>query len=122
MLNLNNEPIRQAIAACLPTFANLFKKESEEMMKTFKTHLLTKEDLPQLRGAAYAISGIIKGLGVKVIEDGDLIKEINDICFHKKNSKPHNKIAGLYFYETMSITLGKSFELFLERVIDNILS
>jgi hypothetical protein len=91
-------------------------------MKTFKTHLLTKEDLPSLRGAAYAISGIIKGLGVRVIEEDELLKNINEVCFHKKNSKPHNKIAGLYLYETLSITLGKSFEIFLEKVIDNILS
>jgi hypothetical protein len=59
---------------------------------------------------------------VKSIDEDELLKSVNEVCFHKKNSKPHNKIAGLYLYETLSITLGKSFELYLVKVIDNILS
>ena len=115
MLSINNDSIWKSIASCIPIFAKEFKKEALEFKATFKTHLLTKEDTNANRGAAFAIAGIIKGLGIGSLtqEGDDLLKDVNDVCFNKKTSKPANKIAGLYLYETLSVALGKTFELYL---------
>jgi len=37
-----------------------------------------------LRGAAYALSGIIKGLGARTLSEDTLLQEVNEHCFKKK--------------------------------------
>jgi citrate lyase gamma subunit len=83
--------------------------------------LLKTKDLSTLSGAAYAISGIVKGLGIKTIEDfkifDTLESEAND-----KNANPLKKVALLNCFEAFSHTLGKSFEIYMERVVPQVLS
>ena len=73
-----------------------------EYKAKLKQVLIQNEDENNIRGAAFALSGIIKGLGVKTLNEDTLLNEVNELCFKKKASKPINKIAGLNLYETLS--------------------
>lgn len=66
-----------------------------------------------LRGSAYAVSGIIKGLGMHTLKEYDVFNILQKECF-SKNADQLRKLSGLYLYETLSISLGKSFELHLQ--------
>lgn len=74
-----------------------------------------------LRGAAYAVAGLYKGLGMTQIQSTNVFTSIYRDCFENKKVDPIRKVSGLYFYETMSISLGRSFELYLDIVFPNIL-
>ena len=41
-------------------------------------------------------------------------------CF-TKHSDPIRKIAGLYLYETLSFSMGKVFEMQVEKILPNIM-
>jgi hypothetical protein len=73
-----------------------------------------------IRGSAYAVSGIIKGLGMQHFIKSDLLTTIHKDCFNK-HSDPMRKISGLYLYETLTISLGKVFEMNVEKILPDII-
>lgn len=79
--------------------------------------LRESSDEKLLRGSAYAVAGIVKGLGCLTPE---MLEIVQKECF-SKNSDQMRKIAGLYLYETLSISLGKTFEMHLLKILPNIL-
>lgn len=78
-------------------------------------------DEKMLRGSAYAVAGIIKGLGMQTLYSMDIIPIIQKECFEKKNADPLRKVSGLYLYETLSISMGKVFEMQVVKVLPNIM-
>jgi len=50
----------------------------------------------------------------------DLLSTIQKECF-SKHSDPMRKISGLYIYETLTISLGKVFEMYVEKILPNII-
>lgn len=76
----------------------------------------------QIRGAAYACAGIIKGFGMKFFRDRSIIDILQKECFTGKKVEPLRLQAGLVLYETLSYAQGKSFEPFVTAILPNILT
>jgi hypothetical protein len=50
----------------------------------------------------------------------DLLNQVHKDCF-SKHSDPMRKISGLYLYETLTISLGKVFEMSVEKILPDII-
>jgi hypothetical protein len=50
----------------------------------------------------------------------DILSSIHKECF-SKHSDPLRKIAGLSLYETLTISLGKVFEMNVEKILPDIM-
>lgn len=66
------------------------------------------------------MSGIVKGLGMQTFIQLDILNTIHKECF-SKHSDPMRKVSGLYLYETLAISLGKVFEMSVERILPDIM-
>ena len=122
MLNNPCEALRRAIALCIPALAKHFRVKSVEHLKVLVGHLLNNENEQNVRGAAYAISGIVKGLGMKSLNDYEILSAVQEACFKNKNTPTIRKQAGLFLYECLSYSLNRSFEVYIHSIIQNILS
>lgn len=120
LLNSPSELIRQSICRVIPQLARFFIDKSKKFLEEHLTLLRSSADDKAIRGSAYAVSGIIKGLGLQTFIQMDLLNIIQKECF-AKHSDPMRKISGLYLYETLTISLGKVFEMYVEKILPNII-
>jgi hypothetical protein len=63
MLNSPSQDIKKSISKCIPPLARLLEDNSKKFLKQLLMMMLKSTSLDTLIGAAYAIAGIIKGLG-----------------------------------------------------------
>jgi hypothetical protein len=64
LLNSPSELIRQSICRVIPQLARFFVDKSKKFLEDHLSVLRTSPDDKTIRGSAYAVSGIIKGLGL----------------------------------------------------------
>ena len=121
MLNIPNKELKKSISKCISPLSNLLKEKSKKFLKQLISMLQKTKDLSTLSGAAFAISGIVKGLGMNTIEEYEILDTLEKEANHK-NAPPFKKVALLNCFEAFSYTLGKSFELYFERVVPQVLA
>lgn len=68
------------------------------------------------------IAGLLKGLGMNFMVECDIIGIMTRESFDSKKTDPIRKQAGLYLFENLAFSMGKSFEVFLEKVFPLVLS
>ena len=120
LLSSPSELIRQSICRVIPQLSRFFIDKSKKFLEDHLNILRTSSDDKTIRGSAYAVSGIIKGLGLQNFIQMDLLNTIQKECF-TKHADPMRKISGLYLYETLTISLGKVFEMYVEKILPNII-
>ena len=76
----------------------------------------------KLKGAAYNAAGLIKARGLKAFQEMEIISTFGATYFKTKRSDFVRKVATLNLFETLSFSMGKSFELYLDLVFPHILS
>ncbi len=64
LLNSPSELIRQSICRVIPQLARFFDDKSRKFLESHLKVLRESQDEKLIRGSAYAVSGIIKGLGM----------------------------------------------------------
>ena len=64
LLNTPSELIRQSICKVIPQLARFFDDKSKKFLEDHLKILRESQDEKLIRGSAYAVSGIIKGLGM----------------------------------------------------------
>ena len=117
LLGSPSEFLRQSICKCISQLAKFFDDKAKLVLDENFRILREGMDEKVLRGSAFAVAGIVKGLGCM---NGELIETVQKECFSKK-ADPLRKVAGLYLYETLAISLGKQFEMYLLKILPNIL-
>ena len=110
LLNTPSELIRQSICKVIPQLARFFDDKSRKFLEDHFKILRESQDEKLLRGSAYAVAGIVKGLGMQTLTQMDILSIIQKECF-SKHSDPLRKVSGLFLYETLSLSLGKVFEM-----------
>ena len=120
MLNMPNNELKKSISKCISPLAKLLEDKSKKFLKQLIAMLLKTKDLSTLTGAAFAIAGIVKGLGIKTIEDFSILKTLEENA-NDKTATSHKKVALLNCYEAFATTLGKVFEIFLEKIVPQVL-
>ena len=64
LLNSPSELIRQSICRVIPQLARFFEDRSKKFLEDHLKILKTTTEEKQIRGSAYAVAGILKGLGM----------------------------------------------------------
>ena len=121
LLNTPSELIRQSICKVIPLLAKYFEDKSKKFLEDHLHILRTSSEEKLFRGSAYAVAGIVKGLGLQFFNSLDLYPILQKECF-TKHADALRKIAGLYIYETLSLSLGKVFEMQIEKTLPNIMN
>lgn len=75
-----------------------------------------------LKGTAFATAGLLKCGGFSLIAEKDILGIFEKESFTGKKTPVERRCSGLYLYECMSIVMGKSFEVYLPKIFNNILS
>lgn len=68
MLNLPSKPLKKAISKCISPLSKLMPARSKKLMKQLLDMLSKSNDANTLVGAAFAVAGIVKGLGKNLIK------------------------------------------------------
>jgi hypothetical protein len=71
--------------------------------------------------SAFAAAGLLKGLGMSFLVESDVLGIISKESFDSKKTDSIRKQAGLYLFESLAFSMGKSFEVFLDKVFPLVL-
>jgi hypothetical protein len=71
--------------------------------------------------SAFAAAGLLKGLGMAYLVEIDILSIVAKESFDSKKTDSIRKQAGLYFFESLAFSMGKSFEVFLDKVFPLVL-
>eukprot|EP01022_Parablepharisma_sp_SALTPOND_P008185 TRINITY_DN135344_c2_g1_i1.p1 TRINITY_DN135344_c2_g1~~TRINITY_DN135344_c2_g1_i1.p1 ORF type:complete len:2658 (-),score=295.29 TRINITY_DN135344_c2_g1_i1:34-7386(-) len=118
MLTIKSEEVNIAVAKCISYFASIFQEEAKEkiaaILSSFqKTDAKTIPTPATMKSQAFALAGYVKGLGVKSIDDFEVMKVLEEPFKEKASDSPLSlarKENSLYAYAALSHTLGKTFE------------
>jgi hypothetical protein len=73
LLNTPSELIRQSVCKVIPQLARFFDDKSKKFLEEHMKVLKESQDEKVIRGSAYAVAGIIKGLGMQTFLSLDLL-------------------------------------------------
>lgn len=119
MLNIPNNELKKSISKCISPLAKLLEEKSKKFLKQLIAMLLKTKDISTLIGAAFAIAGIVKGLGIHTLKEFEILETLQEHAF-SKSATTHQKVALMNCYEAFSTTLGKVFETYLEKIIPQV--
>lgn len=115
-LKTPSETVQIAISRCLSTITKLFNKSAiTKMFEDLFNDLFTEKSVQVRMGAAYGISGLVKGLGIKSLTEYDIMRTLNDAVDDKKDPIKRESVS-LVFY-TLSFNLGKFFEPYVIEIL-----
>lgn len=120
-----NEFLLQAVCKCIPNLARYFPEKAKSIIKenmVFITETGTNER--EISTAVYVTVGLCKSLGMKYIKspEANILQILQKKCFDGKKIDPLRKRAGLWFLDTMSFSMGKAFEVYLNEMLPCVLS
>lgn len=116
------EQVSRAICKCIPLLSRFFEDRTKQIFNEQFTIIRQGKDEKELRGAAFACAGIIKGQGIKFFKEREVIGILQKECFTGKKVDPLRLQAGLMLYETLAFALGRAFEPNIKTILPNILN
>ncbi|GMF97863.1 binding protein [[Candida] boidinii] len=118
-LSTPSENVQFAISECLAPLISMIKLKPNKYLDDLFEKLFTAKTLAQRRGAAYGISGIVKGCGIKSLAENDIMRNIIDAADDKKDAKKREGV--MFSLECLSQSLGPFFEPYVIEVLPIIL-
>jgi len=116
-----SESVSKAVCKCIPHLAKFFPDKAKNLVKDHLTKVLTSKEEKVVKASTYALVGLLKALGMSTIAELDILTQFKNECFESKKIDPIRKQAGLFFYDTLSFSMGKSFEVYLTQIFPHIL-
>ena len=117
-----SELVNVSICRCIPKISRFFEDRTKQIFNEQFNILRSGNVESELRGAAFACAGIVKGAGMKFFKERDIIGIVQKECFAGKKTDALRLQSGLLLYETLSISMGKSFEPCSKDIIPNIMN
>lgn len=114
-LDTPSEDVQYAISECIAPLVGKFDKKLSTYIDRLFENLFEGKSLAVRRGAAYGISGLVKGAGIKALADYDIIRSLNDAADDKKS--PQRREGVSFAFECLSMSLGKYFEPYVIEIL-----
>ena len=118
-LRTPSEAVLQATADCLPplTKSSLVKENSKEIIERLLQSLTQGSTYAERRGAAYGLAGMVKGLGLPSLRQGDL--NVIDVleAAASNNKSGEARQGALFAIECLCMRLGMLFEPYVIRLL-----
>jgi hypothetical protein len=118
----SSEEVKQSVCRCIPQLSKYFVPAAKQYLTQQLKIIKESPNEKQLKGAAYAAAGIFKSLGMKSVLESEILTSLNRDVFSSKRTDQARKQAALNFYEALSFSMRKSFEVFLPEVFPNVLA
>lgn len=107
-LESQSESVQRASSRCLTSLATALQSKEEEHRDLLLKELFDGSDFCRRKGAAYALAGITRGLGLKSMKRMELLSELQQALGEKTGSKKRQ--SALFLTETLALSLERLFE------------
>ncbi|OMH81283.1 Translational activator GCN1, partial [Zancudomyces culisetae] len=118
-LHTPSESVQMAVANCLvPLVKRINTKDEQfvgELIKQLLSELTVGKKYGIRRGAAYGLAGVVKGGGLVVLRNHDIVKKLRNFANDKKSISTRQ--GALFGVETLSIMLGRLFEPYMIQIL-----
>ncbi|ODQ53263.1 ARM repeat-containing protein [Saitoella complicata NRRL Y-17804] len=118
-LKTPSEAVQTAVADCLPPLVKSIEKEVPKLIDSSLAQLFEGEKYAERRGAAYGLAGVVKGRGIAILRDSQLMSALREAFEDRKESK--RRQGAVFAIETMSLILGKFFEPYVIQTLPSLL-
>lgn len=119
-LKTPSEQVQVAVSECLAPLALLMESRLAITIEGLFEQLLSAPKYGERRGAAYGIAGLIMGKGIAGIRDFDVLDRLRTALEEKKRFEPRQ--GALFAIETLSTTLGRTFEPYVIQLLPSLLA
>ena len=116
------------LVSCLLDLANIVlidpcniqvAQSCEKCPRLFFFQLLESTVYGERKGAAYGLSGLVKGLGILYLKQLNIMSTLQEAIQDKKNYR--HREGALFAYEMLCSMLGRLFEPYVVHVLPNLL-
>ncbi|ELU10403.1 hypothetical protein CAPTEDRAFT_97964, partial [Capitella teleta] len=114
-----SQQVQEAIANCLPPLVPAIKEDAPNMVKQLLTLLLESENYGERKGAAYGLAGLVKGLGILVLKQLNIMAALTEAIQNKKS--PRHREGALFAFEMLCMMLGRLFEPYVVHLLPHLL-
>lgn len=98
--------MQEAVANCLPPLVPAIKEDAPVMVKQLLTLLLESENYGERKGAAYGLGGLVKGLGILVLKQLNIMTTLTEAIQNKKNPRHREgELSIIPMHECAGVTL-----------------
>uniref|UniRef100_A0A069DYI0 Putative translational activator gcn1 n=1 Tax=Panstrongylus megistus TaxID=65343 RepID=A0A069DYI0_9HEMI len=118
-LSTPSQQVQEAVANCLPALVPSIKDEAPTLVQKLLNQLLSSESYGQRKGAAYGLAGIVKGMGILVLKQLDIMTTLTTAIQDKKNYR--HREGALFAFEMLCSVLGRLFEPYIVHVLPHLL-
>ncbi|SSD58452.1 related to Translational activator GCN1 [Saccharomycodes ludwigii] len=119
-LDNQSEDVHKAVSACISPLVPLFRAKTQEFIEMLFQKLFDSSSPIYIRkGAAWGISGLVKGYGISSLYEFDIIRNLVDASEDKKDLHRRESVA--FAFECLSNSLQQYFEPYVIEVLPNIL-
>lgn len=119
-LDTPNEFVQYAVSECLAPLVPLFQSELRNYLEKLENKLFTDDKYACRRGAAYGISGLVKGAGIAALADYDVIRILVEAVEDRRD--PKKRQGAQFAFECLSQSLEGFFEPYVFEIIPLILA
>ncbi|EJT96915.1 ARM repeat-containing protein [Dacryopinax primogenitus] len=119
-LKTPSEVVQSAVAECLPPLVKGTTVDVTKLVDRLMEELVNAPKYAERRGAAYGLAGVMKGRGLAGIKEFNVMERLRDFMEDKKRFE--SRQGALFAFETLSATLGRTFEPYIIQDLTLLLS
>ena len=107
-LKTPSEQVQYAVADCLAPLVKVTRSSAPQLANQLLDELFTAPKYAARRGAAYGLTGVVKGIGISAIKEFDIFNRLKNATEDKKQYE--SRQGAMFALETFSSSLGRLFE------------
>ncbi|ODV90703.1 hypothetical protein CANCADRAFT_51022 [Tortispora caseinolytica NRRL Y-17796] len=115
-----SEEVQYAVATCLPPLIESLKPLDASLTDRLFDEIFNGKSYAQIRGSAYALAGIVKGLGLSSFASLKIVSRIEEGISNKRSTTARE--GSMVLIECLSIILGRIMEPYVVILLPHILT
>ncbi|KAH9007605.1 ARM repeat-containing protein [Lactarius deliciosus] len=119
-LKTPSEQVQYAVADCLAPLVKITQSSAPQLANQLLEELFTTPKYAARRGAAYGLTGVIKGIGISAMKEFNIFGRLKNATEDKKQYE--SRQGAMFALETLSSSLGRLFEPYAIHALPLLLS
>jgi HEAT repeat protein len=119
-LKTPSEQVQYAVADCLAPLVKVTQSFAPQLANQLLDELFTSPKYAARRGAAYGLTGVVKGIGISAMKEFDIFSRLKNATEDKKQYE--SRQGAMFALETFSSSLGRLFEPYAIHALPLLLS
>lgn len=110
-----SESVQIAVSECLMPLIKLVPTQSNALIENCFLNLFTSEKYGSRRGAAYGISGIVKGYGLASLKEFKILSQLKEAAEDRRSVTKRE--GAMFAFGSLSSGLGRVFEPYIMQIL-----